>query len=178
MRFGSHCPSECQNVLTEVWKESPQIKCLACYRFSRRFFRSWDKPTPVNSLEAKCKLTKVKCFSSKKVYRLPHFYYFSPLPPHHHHISFVFPLPPPPPPQFSCFPSSTTTTTFVLFSLFHHHHHHPHVSTVCPPPSPPPPHFFWFFSSTTTTTTTFLLGTQDATTRPRPERLRAKSKRI
>ena len=92
------------------------------------FFRSWDKPTPVNSLER-----KKKCFSSKRVYRLPHFHYFS-LPCHHttttfllfslfhHNISVVFPPPPLPPPHFYCFPSSTTTTTFPLFSLFHHHH--------------------------------------------------------
>ena len=168
MRFGSHGPSEYQNALTEVWKESPQIKCLACYRFCRRFFRSWDKPTPVNSLEAKCKLRKKWNVSHLKRFRdyhisiatspQPHFFCFLSstttfllfflLRHHHHHISIVFPLPSPPP-QFSCFPSSTTTT-FLLFSLFHHHH----ISIFS---LPPPPHFLCFPSSTTTTTFLFSL---------------------
>ena len=160
MRFRSHGPSEYQNALTEVWKESPQIKCLACYRFCRRFFRSWDKPTPVNSLEAKCKLRKKWNVSHLKRFRDYHisiislhchlttttFLLFSLF---HHNISIVFPLPPPP--HFLCFPSSITTTSVVLFSLFHHHHHH--ISIVFPlPPPPPPPHFYCFPSSTTTTT--------------------------
>ena len=148
MRFGSHGPSEYQNALTEkVRKEPPQIKCLACYRFCRRFFRSWDKPTPVNSLEAKCKLRKKWNVSHLKIKRFRD-YRISIISLHchhatttfllfslfHHNIS-VFPPPPLPPPHFYCFPSSTTTTTFPLFSLFHHHH----ASIVLPPPSPPPP---------------------------------------
>ena len=176
MSFGSHGPSEYQNTLTEkVWKESPQIKCLACYRFCRSFFRSWDKPTPVNSLEAKCKLRK--SFSPKKVYRLPHPHYFS-LPCNHttstfllfslfrHNISIGFPPPPPPPPHFYCFPSSTTTTTFLLFSLFHHHHHHISIFSFTTTTNTAfllsfllllHHHISFVFSSTTTTTTTFLL---------------------